>query len=135
MTQYVSPSHRLETVVARLETFLLEHPVYAAEYFNADLLKQYVSLLSRSLKAAGQLVEQLKQLQRYLTNCLDYYRHLITLRDRSCCLCVCPLVQDVDGCNYMYATLSFVRDAITALEDVVATRKTCISNAFCCASA
>lgn len=72
MSQYVSLKHRLETIIARCETLLVEHPLWVAEHFNGSLiLNNYIGLLRFEHIKRQYYTTQLYSLRNWLQQMYD----------------------------------------------------------------
>lgn len=72
MSQYISPRHRIETVVARCETLLLEHPCFCSEHGLKSLLEEYSVLIAFNRRVPLCLyAKHLQQLSFHLEHCVN----------------------------------------------------------------
>lgn len=72
MSQYVSLKHRLETIIARCETLLVDHPLWVSEHLHASLiLNNYIKLLRYEHRKREYYTTQLQSLQHWLQQMHD----------------------------------------------------------------
>lgn len=73
MSQYVSLKHRLETIIARCETLLIEHPLWVAEYTNTRaLLTHHINILRFEHPKRSYYITNLESLHDWLQRLYEF---------------------------------------------------------------